>query len=134
MRYRATSAVTSIDAFGVVKSSHRPRPREASEISWSGLPAGCPFGGNLLKRSPAAPGGARPRGHLARRGVRPTRLVRIALSGARNRRATRAAADRHHRTPNVSGKYEAFELQPPEQLFVADGSTPAAGWISGPHT
>ena len=31
---------------------------------------------------------------------------------------------RHHFTPNVSGKYEAFELQPPEQVAaVAAGAS-----------
>jgi len=39
-------------------------------------------------------------------------------------------------TPNVTGKYEAFELQPPEQFGVPvlAGSVEPVAVMLGPHT
>ena len=58
------------------------------------------------------------------------------LSRPQTRPAGRALANRYHLTPNVSGKYEAFELQPPAQFGVVPA--PAGRFVAdvmvGPHT
>jgi hypothetical protein len=51
-----------------------------------------------------------------------------------SRRASRALTDRHHLTPNVSGKYEAFVLHPPEHVAVDPPWAGNVGVIVGPHT
>ena len=62
------------------------------------------------------------------------RPVAIAHGHATRERASRALTGRHHLTPNVSGKYDALVLHPPEHVAVDPPTAGTTGEIVGPHT